>query len=90
MTKNHGDSGTGIDSDGDSGNDREAWRRCKACGSRPAANEAVCEHCRAVLELPDPSGLVEDEGAAVRRAFEGRDGRPRSGADSRTLGEGSA
>ncbi|MGC5561574.1 hypothetical protein ACPYPG_01860 [Streptomyces sp. FR-108] len=56
--------------------DREAHRRCKACGSRPAGNEAVCEHCRAVLELPDPSGLVEDEGAAIRRDFDRRDGRP--------------
>lgn len=86
MTTN--DSDSGIDSD--SGDDRETGRRCKACGSRPAANETVCEHCRAVLELPDPSGLVEDEGAAVRRAFEGRDGQPRSGGGSRTLGEESA
>ncbi|WP_221356398.1 hypothetical protein [Streptomyces beigongshangae] len=54
--------------------DREARRVCKACGSRPAVNATVCEHCRAVLNLPDPSGLVEDEGAAVRRAFERRNG----------------
>jgi hypothetical protein len=36
----------------------------------------VCEHCATVLELPDAAGLVEDEGAAVRRAFENRDLRP--------------
>ncbi|PSM44938.1 hypothetical protein C6Y14_02205 [Streptomyces dioscori] len=59
--------------------DREAHRRCKACGSRPTANDTVCEHCRAVLELPDPSGLVEDEGAAVRRDFERRGGRQGTG-----------
>ncbi|MGW0568128.1 hypothetical protein [Streptomyces tauricus] len=59
--------------------DRETHRRCKVCGSRPAANETVCEHCRAVLELPDPAGLVEDQGAAVRRDFERRDGRPTTG-----------
>jgi hypothetical protein len=50
---------------------------CKACGSRPAVpakdGAMLCEHCATVLELPDASGLVEDEGAAVRRAFEDRD-----------------
>ncbi|CAL9657039.1 hypothetical protein [Streptomyces sp. Tu 3180] len=49
---------------------------CKACGSRPAdpaAHGTLCGHCAAALELPDASGLVEDEGAAVRRAFEDRD-----------------
>ncbi|MFE9941971.1 hypothetical protein [Streptomyces hirsutus] len=50
---------------------------CKACGSRPADptsdGTALCGHCAAALELPDTSGLVEDEGAAVRRAFENRD-----------------
>jgi hypothetical protein len=54
--------------------DRTTTRRvCKACGSRPAEGATVCEHCRTVLHLPDRSGLVEDEGAAVRRDFEGRD-----------------
>lgn len=54
---------------------------CKACGSRPASpsgDGSLCEHCAAVLELPDPSDLIEDEGAAVRRAFEGRAARPGS------------
>lgn len=55
---------------------------CKACGSRPAVpaegGTMLCEHCATVLELPDPAGLVEDEGAAVRRAFENRDVRPRA------------
>lgn len=50
---------------------------CKACGSRPAVSAAagtmLCEQCAAVLELPDAAGLVEDEGAAVRRQFENRD-----------------
>ncbi|WP_307167175.1 hypothetical protein [Streptomyces rishiriensis] len=53
---------------------------CKACGSRPAVpaedGTLLCEHCAAVLEMPDTSGLVEDEGAAVRRTFENRDMRP--------------
>ncbi|MFE9680453.1 hypothetical protein ACFYXC_21460 [Streptomyces sp. NPDC002701] len=57
----------------ETGDRRETQRVCKACGSRPAENATVCEHCRAVLELPSPSGLVEDEGAAVRRDFEHRD-----------------
>lgn len=53
---------------------------CKACGSRPADPAAsgtmVGEHCATALELPDAAGLVEDEGAAVRRASENRDLRP--------------
>jgi hypothetical protein len=53
---------------------------CKACGSRPAVpaegGTMLCEHCATVLELPDPSGLVEDEGAAVRRTFENRNAHP--------------
>ncbi|WP_077800848.1 hypothetical protein [Streptomyces sp. JHA26] len=47
-------------------------RFCKACGT-PAGDGDLCEHCGSVLELPDGSGLVEDQGAAVRRDFEGRD-----------------
>ncbi|MEV5440539.1 hypothetical protein AB0K80_31715 [Streptomyces sp. NPDC052682] len=58
---------------GDGGQDEGM---CKACGSRPAEPDAggamLCGHCAGVLELPDPAGLVEDEGAAVRRAFENR------------------
>ncbi|MFI8194852.1 hypothetical protein ACIF8T_40220 [Streptomyces sp. NPDC085946] len=50
---------------------------CKACGSRPTApatdGTILCGHCAAALELPDTSGLVEDQGAAARRAFENRD-----------------
>ncbi|GGL93952.1 hypothetical protein GCM10010129_42330 [Streptomyces fumigatiscleroticus] len=52
---------------------------CKACGSRPAGpagDGTLCESCAAVLELPDAADLVEDRGAAVRRAFEHRDPRP--------------
>ncbi|MFJ4585183.1 double zinc ribbon domain-containing protein [Streptomyces echinatus] len=45
-------------------------RFCKACGT-PAGRE-LCSRCGAVLDLPDSDGLVEDEGAAVRRDFEGR------------------
>ncbi|MFI8191516.1 hypothetical protein ACIF8T_22295 [Streptomyces sp. NPDC085946] len=52
---------------------------CKACGSRPAdpagGAARLCAHCAAVLVLPDASGLVEDEGAVVRRMFENRDRR---------------
>ncbi|MFD7712826.1 hypothetical protein ACFV6E_39930 [Streptomyces sp. NPDC059785] len=51
---------------------------CKACGT-PAGEGSVCAHCGAVLDLPEREGLVEDEGAGVRRAFEGRDGRGRDG-----------
>ncbi|WP_189980019.1 hypothetical protein [Streptomyces capoamus] len=53
-------------SDGNEGN-----RFCKACGT-PAEDGTLCDHCGAVLDLPDGAGLVEDEGAAVRRDFEGR------------------
>ncbi|MEW2168144.1 hypothetical protein AB0912_34920 [Streptomyces sp. NPDC007084] len=53
---------------------------CKACGSRPAVparnGTALCEHCATVLDLPDHAGLVVDEGAGVRRAFENRGGQP--------------
>ncbi|WP_320777412.1 hypothetical protein [Streptomyces sp. CRN 30] len=55
--------------------------RCKACGSRPAVPAAtggrmLCAHCAAELPLPDGAGLVEDEGAAVRRNFEDCSARP--------------
>ncbi|MEU6682957.1 zinc ribbon domain-containing protein [Streptomyces sp. NPDC046832] len=46
-------------------------RFCKACGT-PAEDGKLCSHCGAVLDLPSGGGLVEDEGAAVRRDFEGR------------------
>ncbi|MCX5000771.1 hypothetical protein OG739_36385 [Streptomyces longwoodensis] len=46
-------------------------RFCKACGT-PAEDGKLCSHCGAVLDLPDDAGLVEDQGAAVRRDFEGR------------------
>ncbi|MEU3935670.1 hypothetical protein AB0E85_27075 [Streptomyces sp. NPDC029044] len=46
-------------------------RFCKACGA-PAENGRLCSHCGTVLHFPDADGLVEDEGAAVRRDFEGR------------------
>lgn len=49
----------------------EGNRFCKACGT-PAENGELCNHCGAVLDLPDSAGLVEDQGAAVRRDFEGR------------------
>ncbi|MFF6918626.1 hypothetical protein [Streptomyces sp. NPDC012466] len=49
----------------------EGNRFCKACGT-PAENGTLCNHCGAVLDLPDAAGLVEDQGAAVRRDFEGR------------------
>ncbi|GGX52039.1 hypothetical protein [Streptomyces minutiscleroticus] len=49
-------------------------RFCKACGT-PAGDGGLCPHCGAVLDLPEAGGLVEDEGAGVRRAFEGRGGR---------------
>ncbi|MFD5448089.1 hypothetical protein ACWDTR_28475 [Streptomyces sp. NPDC003470] len=51
--------------------DRSHNRFCKACGT-PAGDGKLCEHCGAVLELPDDAGLTEDQGAAVRRDFEGR------------------
>jgi hypothetical protein len=46
-------------------------RFCKACGT-PAEDGKLCSHCGAVLDLPDEGGLVEDQGAGVRRDFEGR------------------
>ncbi|MFD8255645.1 hypothetical protein [Streptomyces werraensis] len=49
----------------------EGNRFCKACGT-PAENGKLCNHCGAVLDLPDSARLVEDQGAAVRRDFEGR------------------
>lgn len=52
------------------GND-EGNRFCKACGT-PAEDGTLCRHCGATLELPDRAGLVDDQGAAVRRDFEGR------------------
>ncbi|MFF5369786.1 hypothetical protein [Streptomyces sp. NPDC013187] len=48
-------------------------RFCKACGT-PAEDGKLCSHCGAVLDFPDAEGLIEDEGAAVRRDFEGRAG----------------
>ncbi|PKW05005.1 hypothetical protein SAMN05428944_0069 [Streptomyces sp. 1222.5] len=51
--------------------DDEGNRFCKACGT-PAQNGKLCSHCGAVLDLPDDAGLIEDQGAAVRRDFEGR------------------
>lgn len=48
-------------------------RFCKACGT-PAEAGKLCSHCGTVLDFPDGDGLVEDEGAAVRRDFEGRVG----------------
>ncbi|MFJ3224750.1 hypothetical protein ACIPJS_15560 [Streptomyces sp. NPDC086783] len=51
--------------------DEQANRFCKACGT-PAEDGRLCRHCGAVLELPDEAGLVEDQGAAIRRDFEGR------------------
>ncbi|MEU1049375.1 hypothetical protein ABZ400_30075 [Streptomyces sp. NPDC005897] len=49
-------------------------RFCKACGT-PAGDGPLCERCGSVLQLPDDAGLTEDQGAAVRRDFEGRDAR---------------
>ncbi|WP_435271122.1 hypothetical protein [Streptomyces sp. 1222.5] len=49
--------------------DNKANRFCKACGT-PAENGKLCSHCGAALDLPDDSGLIEDQGAAVRRDFE--------------------
>jgi hypothetical protein len=48
---------------------QQAGRYCKACGT-PAEGATLCEHCGAVLDLPDRGGLIEDKGAAVRRDFE--------------------
>ncbi|MEU1707529.1 hypothetical protein ABZ478_19235 [Streptomyces sp. NPDC005706] len=49
----------------------EGNRFCNACGT-PAENGKLCRHCGAALDLPDGAGLIEDQGAAVRRDFEGR------------------
>ncbi|CAL9652069.1 hypothetical protein [Streptomyces sp. DH-12] len=46
----------------------EGNRFCKACGT-PAEDGKLCNHCDAVLDLPDSAGLVEDQGAAVPRDF---------------------
>ncbi|MGW3669474.1 hypothetical protein [Streptomyces sp. NPDC005141] len=55
---------------------------CKACGSRPAVpsedGTGLCEHCADLLELPDGAGLIEDDGAGVRREFEDRGRRPQA------------
>ncbi|MER8225347.1 hypothetical protein ABTZ58_33305 [Streptomyces sp. NPDC094143] len=51
--------------------DETGNRFCRACGT-PAADGKLCKHCGSVLHLPDEAGLVEDQGAAVRRDFEGR------------------
>ncbi|KOX03358.1 hypothetical protein ADK65_07340 [Streptomyces sp. NRRL B-1140] len=48
-------------------------RFCKACGT-PAEDGKLCSHCGTVLDFPHENGLVDDEGAAVRRDFEGRAG----------------
>ncbi|WP_373569252.1 zinc ribbon domain-containing protein [Streptomyces sp. FXY-T5] len=45
-------------------------RFCKACGT--PAEAKLCSHCGTVLDFPDEGGLIEDQGAAVRRDFEGR------------------
>ncbi|MCQ9179599.1 zinc ribbon domain-containing protein [Streptomyces sp. IBSBF 2953] len=51
-------------------------RFCKACGT-PAEDGKLCSHCGSVLDLPDEAGLVDDQGAAVRRDLEGHaDQRP--------------
>ncbi|MEV5737618.1 hypothetical protein [Streptomyces sp. NPDC052292] len=46
-------------------------RFCKACGA-PAEDGKLCNHCGAVLDFPDQAGLIDDQGAAIRRDFEGR------------------
>ncbi|MGW2615079.1 double zinc ribbon domain-containing protein [Streptomyces sp. NPDC001500] len=58
-------------SENDKGN-----RFCKACGT-PAEDGRLCSHCGKVLELPEEAGLVEDQGAAIRRDMEGRTGQQR-------------
>ncbi|MFD3658957.1 hypothetical protein [Streptomyces sp. NPDC058620] len=45
-------------------------RFCKACGT-PAEDGKLCNHCGSVLGLPDNAGLIEDQGVAARRVFEG-------------------
>ncbi|WP_369180951.1 hypothetical protein [Streptomyces mutabilis] len=49
----------------------EGNRFCKACGT-PTEDGKLCNHCGTVLDLPDEAGLVEDQGATVRRDFEER------------------
>ncbi|MFJ9742915.1 hypothetical protein [Streptomyces sp. NPDC101166] len=44
-------------------------RFCKACGT-PAEDGKLCGHCGTILDFPDDAGLIEDQGAAVRRDFE--------------------
>ncbi|GGS70511.1 hypothetical protein AB0E75_28580 [Streptomyces griseoviridis] len=46
-------------------------RFCKACGT-PAEDGKLCNHCGTLLDFPDGAGLVEDQGAGIRRDFEGR------------------
>jgi hypothetical protein len=53
--------------------DEMGSRFCKACGT-PAEDGRLCKNCGTVLDLPDEAGLVEDQGAGVRRDFEGRTG----------------
>jgi Fe2+ or Zn2+ uptake regulation protein len=53
-------------------------RFCKACGT-PAEDGKICSHCGTVLDFPDEGGLIDDEGAAVRRDFEGRAGQQDQG-----------
>ncbi|MFJ9249187.1 hypothetical protein [Streptomyces sp. NPDC101776] len=55
----------------DKSEDLRASRFCKVCGT-PAGEGTVCERCATVLDVPEDAGLVEDQGAAVRRDFEGR------------------
>lgn len=52
--------------------ERQNQRFCKVCGT-PAGDGKMCEHCGAVLGLPEAAGLVDDEGAVARRVFEERD-----------------
>ncbi|MGW7238051.1 hypothetical protein [Streptomyces sp. NPDC054804] len=51
--------------------DLQVQRFCKVCGT-PAGDGRLCEHCATVLDVPQDTGLVEDQGAALRRDFEGR------------------
>lgn len=53
-------------------------RFCKACGT-PAEDGKICSHCGTVLDFPAEGGLIDDEGAAVRRDFEGRAGQQDQG-----------
>ncbi|MFF3741051.1 hypothetical protein [Streptomyces sp. NPDC002566] len=61
----------------ETGNDQPN-RFCKACGT-PAEDGRLCSHCGTVLDFPDDAGLIEDQGAAVRREFEGETGQRRQG-----------